>query len=84
MIINAIFKILNVFKKVLKFIPDIIITSINSLILIAIYILFVGLTSIIAKIIGKTFLQLHQKETTSYWIQKEKTSIKIEDYYKQY
>lgn len=81
----TIFKtVFNYLKKIVKLLPDTIITLINSLVLILVYFLFIGFTAIIARIMRKSFLNLHKQKTTSYWIQKEKTSTEIEEYYKQY
>jgi len=50
-----------------------------------VYIVGVGITSIISKISGKKFLDTKQsKEKESYWVDLNLKKKKFEEYYKQY
>ena len=58
---------------------------INLIILSVVYIIGVGLTSIIAKILGKHFLELKiDKNKESYWMKFQFESRKKEEYYRQF
>lgn len=56
---------------------------INSVLLSLVYIFGVGLTSIIAKLLGKSFLDL-KKEKVSYWRELNLGKEDIKNYYKQF
>lgn len=57
----------------------------NSLILTIIYLVGVGLTSLLAKIFKKKFLETKlSKKQDSYWSDINLNNRKIEDYYKQF
>lgn len=58
---------------------------INNSLLIFVYILGIGTTSIIAKLFGKYFLKLHiEKEIHSYWNDSQMTEKKESEFLKQY
>ena len=58
---------------------------INASLLIFVYILGIGTTSIIAKLFGKHFLKLHiEKEMLSYWEDSQMTEKKESEFLKQY
>jgi hypothetical protein len=56
----------------------------NFILLLPVYFIGVGITSIIAKITGKHFLNLKKSNKKTYWVNKENKKIDIEEYYKQY
>lgn len=63
----------------------------NLILLLLVYLLGVGISSIVAKIIGKKFLDLKKpdknhsdKKVKSYWIQKERKKHTLEDSYRQF
>jgi len=58
--------------------------SINTIFLLIIYILGIGLTSIIAKITGKTFISTKNKNKNSYWQDLSLTTKSKEKYYQQF
>jgi len=58
-------------------------TIINTVLLIIVYIIGVGITSIIAKLTGKHFLEFKKKKGT-YWQTLNLTKKKTETYYRQY
>lgn len=58
---------------------------INSALLLAVYILGVGLTSIVAKLTGKHFLETKKsKEEKTYWTDLNLKKKNIEEYYRQF
>ena len=58
---------------------------INSILLFSVYLIGVGLTSIISKISGKKFLDTKlSKEKESYWTDLNLKKKNTEEYYKQY
>jgi hypothetical protein len=57
---------------------------VNFILLSLVYFIGVGLTSIIAKVLGKSFLDLGKKNKKSYWVTKEESKKKLEEYYKQF
>ena len=56
---------------------------INTILLFFIYIIGVGITSVISKIVKKHFLDLKLKKE-SYWIDLNLKKKKIDDYYRQF
>ncbi len=73
------------FKKGMTDFSSNIIVIINSILLAIVYIVGVGLTSIIAKIFRKKFLDTKlSKEKESYWSDLNLKKKKIEDYYRQF
>ena len=57
----------------------------NSALLLAVYIIGVGLTSVLAKVSGKHFLETKvQKGEKSYWSDLNLKKRPIEDYYRQF
>ena len=58
---------------------------VNTTLLIIVYFVAVGPTSLVAKIFGKNFLDLKKNEKIiSYWKDIDSSSIKINDYYRQF
>lgn len=58
---------------------------INSILLLIVYIIGVGLTSITAKLFGKHFLDTKlSKNKTTYWSELNLKKKSIEDYYRQF
>ena len=57
---------------------------INSLLLSGIYLIGVGLTSIMAKISGKKFFETRLSKKNTYWSELSLKKKKIEDYYRQF
>jgi hypothetical protein len=57
---------------------------VNSILLTLVYIIGAGLTSLVAKLSGKRFLNLSTKKEKSYWVALGKKKEPIENYYKQY
>jgi len=64
---------------------EVIILVINSILLSFVYIFGIGVTSIIAKLSGKRFLDLRtDKELKSYWKASDTSNKELNDYYKQF
>ncbi len=63
-----------------------IVNIINFVLLIPVYIIGIGLSAIIAKIMGKKFLNMKKfdKKIKTYWLDKEKKKSNLEDSYKQF
>lgn len=57
---------------------------INSALLTIVYFIGVGITSIIAKIVGKHFLDIRKIKKDTYWENLNLKNKSIEDYYKQF
>ncbi len=57
---------------------------INSILLSLAYVFGIGLTSLIAKIIGKRFLDLRLEKKQTYWEELNLEKKKISTYYKQF
>jgi len=57
---------------------------INSVLLFVVYLVGVGLTSLVAKLVGKHFLELSQSNTDSYWTDLNLKKKKKEEYYRQF
>jgi len=70
----------------MKLFGGVIVSIINFILLIPVYIIGVGLTSIIAKISGKHFMNLKKpdKKIKTYWVKREEKKITKEDCYKQF
>ena len=74
-------RIVNILKKI----SEIIQTVVNTILLSIVYIVGVGMTSLIAKITGKKFLDLNiQKDKESYWEDLELGKKELKDYYRQF
>ena len=72
------------FKKGAKNFSGNISVIVNSFLLLIVYLVGVGLTSVIAKIVGKKFLETKiEKEKKSFW-KEIKWSKKKEDYFRQF
>jgi hypothetical protein len=72
------------FKQGQRIFADTIATIVNVVLLSIVYILGIGITSITAKIFKKSFLELNQKSSKSYWRPLNLTKKPLEDYYKQF
>ena len=60
-------------------------TIVNTILLLLVYIVGIGLTSIVAKLVGKRFLELRlSKEAGSYWSDLNLKRRPIEEHYKQH
>lgn len=57
---------------------------INSFLLSVVYLTGVGLTSIVAKISGKHFLEIKKSEKESYWSDLNLKKKQMEEYYRQF
>lgn len=74
------------FKKILKpfeILSKIVSSIVNFILLSFVYFIGVGLTSLIAKISNKKFLDLKKENKDSYWEDKE-VSNKFEDHFRQF
>lgn len=71
-------------KKGFELYGETITLVINSLLLTIVYFLGVGTTSIMAKIVGKRFLDLNFNEKKSYWEEVDKVNRNKEPYYRQF
>jgi len=75
----------NGFKRGIAFFTEKISMLINSFLLLILYFLGFGLTSIIAKLFGKTFLETKlSKEKKSYWSDVDLKNKNDASYYKQF
>ncbi len=80
--LNVVFKSL---KEGMTDFGNTISTIINSILLLIVYIIGVGITSIIAKNIGKHFLDMKLSKTKkSYWEDINLTKKSIDNYYRQF
>jgi len=57
---------------------------INTMLLTVVYLLGVGLTSIIAKMVGKHFLEIKLSKNYTYWSDLKLKKKPIEEYYRQF
>lgn len=57
---------------------------INSILLTIVYFIGVGITSIIARLVGKHFLDIRKIKKDTYWENLNLKNKSIEDYYKQF
>lgn len=76
-------KLLKDIKKGNKMFGDDISSVVNFLLLTFVYFLGVGVTSIVAKISGKHFLELNRKKD-SYWSELNLGKLKKEEYLRQF
>ena len=76
----------NAFLEGMKSFGGLIVEIVNFILLIPAYILGIGLTSIVAKIVGKHFLNLKKpdKKTETYWVAKDTKKKKLEEFYRQF
>jgi len=72
------------FKEGLKDFGGNISIVVNTILLSFVYLIGVGLTSIIAKIFKKRFLQLKESKRESYWKSLNLKKKKMEEYYRQF
>ena len=74
-------------KKILKpleFLGKIISSMVNFILLSIVYFLGIGLTSIIAKVFNKKFLDLKKENKKTYWEEKEMSDKEFQDYFRQF
>lgn len=72
-------------KEGMLFFGEIINTLVNSILLSFVYLVGVGLTKIVSKIIKKDFLDTKiEKEKDTYWIDLNSTTKEINSYYRQF
>jgi hypothetical protein len=71
------------FKKGMQGFGQTITTLVNSILLSAVYLVGVGITSIIAKVFRKKFFELKLKKQESYWVTIKQKENK-ENYYRQF
>lgn len=72
------------FKEGLKDFSGNISIIVNTILLSLVYFIGVGLTSVIAKIFKKRFLQLKESKRESYWKNLNLKKKKMEEYYRQF
>ena len=74
------------FLKGMNTFGGIIINVVNFILLLPVYIVGVGLTSIVAKVVGKHFLNLKRpnKKQDTYWVAKDTRKKKLEEFYRQF
>ncbi len=73
------------FKKGMKLFGDNIALIINSILLSVVYLIGVGITSIVAKLVGKHFLDTKiNKEAKTYWSDLDLKKKPINEYYRQF
>jgi len=72
------------FRKGFKDFSDLIANIVNFVLLSVVYFIGVGITSIIAKLFKKGFLNLKKENKKSYWTNNEVKKGEIEDYYRQF
>ncbi len=77
-------KVFKGFKKGMKDFGDCITIIVNTVLLLIVYLIGVGITSIVAKIIGKKFLDKYPANEKSYWTDINIKKESIEDYHKQF
>ncbi|MBS3140787.1 hypothetical protein J4405_01420 [Candidatus Woesearchaeota archaeon] len=77
-------RILKALKKLHKVVTGTIINIVNFILLLPVYFIGVGITSIIAKLFKKGFLNLKKENKKSYWTNNEVKKGEIEDYYRQF
>ena len=77
------FKFIQDFKEGQKLFGETIAVLINSVLLTIVYIVGVGLTSIVAKVFGKHFLEF-KRDDRSYWKELDLNVNSVEEYYKQF
>jgi hypothetical protein len=72
------------FEQGFKDFSQIIVNIVNLILLFPVYFIGIGITSIIAKILGKHFLDLKIRDRTSYWIDRKITKEPMESYYMEF
>jgi len=73
------------FKEGQKLFGKTIAVIVNTILLSIIYFIGIGLTSIVAKLFGKHFLELEKKESlSSYWSELNLGKKPIKEYYRQF
>ncbi|NQU98271.1 hypothetical protein HQ533_02290 [Candidatus Woesearchaeota archaeon] len=71
-------------KKLLMKLSEFITSIVNFILLIPIFIIGIGLTSLFLKLFGKHFLDLKSKTKNSYWVDKNLSTQKLEKYYRMF
>ena len=72
------------FKEGMKNFGENIALIINTILLIFVYLVGVGMTSIVAKIFGKHFLEMKLSKRNTYWNNLKLKKKPIKDYYRQF
>ncbi len=72
------------FKKGSGEFAQIIINIVNFVLLFFVYFIGIGMTSVIAKLFGKHFIDLNQKKKNSTWIVRHLKKQPIKNYYRQF
>ena len=73
------------FKKGMTSVSSCIVCLVNTVLLFFVYIFGIGLTSFIARLVGKKFLDVRtSKNLSSYWSEKNIGKESFEKYYKQF
>lgn len=74
------------FKKGFKEFTDCIVALVNTILLIFVYVFGVGISSVLAKIIGKNFMDVKTSKKTqdSYWKDFSLSKEPTENYYRQF
>lgn len=78
-------KLIKDFLKGMRYFGENISLIINSILLTVVYIIGIGITSIVAKTMGKRFLLTNSpKKLTTYWTKLDLKKDSISDYYRQF
>jgi len=72
------------FKQGMKSFGSNIALIVNTILLSLVYVMGVGITSIIAKLIGKRFLETKLSKKSTYWSDLNLKKKHIEEYYRQF
>jgi len=72
------------FKKGMTTFGNDISTIVNTVLLFVVYVVGIGVTSIVAKIIGKKFLDMKLSSKKSYWRSLNLKKKSVDDYYRQF
>lgn len=81
---NSLKKFLKGFKKGMHNFGQTIVIVINTVLLTIVYFIGIGLTSIIAKLVGKHFLDISNKDRKTHWSDLNLRKKSIEEYYRQF
>jgi hypothetical protein len=72
------------FGKGMKDFGELIGTLVNTVLLMVVYIVGVGITAILAKIVSKNFLEKKKKGSETYWNDLDIKTKPIKEYYRQF
>jgi hypothetical protein len=75
---------INGFRKGMESFGQTISVIINSVLLAAVYIIGIGLTSVLSKLLRKNFLELRPSDNRSYWSDLNLGKKKEADYYREF